>query len=341
MESVELQFCGKTYAVPKKYLIGLLEHRGLLTATSYAVESSVPLETFEAFLASLQTQTNVSVTKENAASLWLLGKEFALPELLSECSSFSFELLLALSERVSVLEREIRLSGTGQVEDRLEAQEEELESLSSRFEALESKLSRTEVLIEGSKCEPVKSLLWLRGGIERLVGMSASAAKSRRELPTADLNGIISYLTAKHGGNVHERGLVRIASKSVQDDDALWAPKNVADLTLGSRFWSGNEPGQWICWDFGEMRVRVAHYTIEGYSLKSWVVEGSPDGEGWQVIDRQKGLLDFKDGPNTVVFDASNPVECRFIRLTQTDRNHCRDNELLLYAVEFFGTLWD
>jgi hypothetical protein len=33
------------------------------------------------------------------------------------------------------------------------------------------------------------------------------------------LEGIISYLTKKHGGNVHEKGIVTIASKSVYDDD--------------------------------------------------------------------------------------------------------------------------
>jgi hypothetical protein len=126
------------------------------------VESSVPVEIFESFLASLQTQRKVSVTKKNVASLSFLAKEFFLSELLSECS---FDLLLTLRERVSVLEQQTQQSGSGEAEDRLETQEEGLESLSSRFEKLEWKLSKTEVLIEGNESGAVKSLFCLREGI--------------------------------------------------------------------------------------------------------------------------------------------------------------------------------
>jgi hypothetical protein len=87
------------------------------------------------------------------------------------------------------------------------------------------------------------------------------------------LDGIISYLTKKHSGNVQEKGIVRITSKSVSDNPK-WVLKNVADLTSNSCFWSKDEPGQWVCWDFGEMRVRPTRYTINGEDLKSWVVEG-------------------------------------------------------------------
>jgi hypothetical protein len=141
---LELRFHGKAYAVPKKFVVDLLDQRNMSASTSYAVESSVPVEIFEAFVGSLQTQRKVSVTKENAASLSFLAKEFFLSELLSECS---FDLLMTLRERVSVLERQTQQSVSCEVEDRLETQEEGLESLISRFEKLEGKLSKTEVLI--------------------------------------------------------------------------------------------------------------------------------------------------------------------------------------------------
>jgi hypothetical protein len=98
------------------------------------------------------------------------------------------------------------------------------------------------------------------------------------------LDGIISHLSQKHGGNVHEKGIVTITSKSVHKDD----PKYVADLTSDSRFKSKYyyDPGQWICRDFGEMCVRPTHYTIMTEYLKSWVVEGSLDGRSWTEIDR-------------------------------------------------------
>jgi hypothetical protein len=152
------------------------------------------------------------------------------------------------------------------------------------------------------------------------------------------LDGIISYLTQKHGGNVHEKGIVTITSKSVSNDDPKYAPKNVADLTSDSSFMSKNEPGQWICWDFGEMRIRPTHYTIRTQYLKSWVVEGSLDGRSWTEIDRQTDNQHFKK-LNRASFAVSNPAEFRFIRLTQTGKRTYGDDYLSLQAVEFFGTL--
>jgi hypothetical protein len=79
------------------------------------------------------------------------------------------------------------------------------------------------------------------------------------------LEGIISYLTKEHGGNVHKKGIVTITSKSLFG--AAWAVLNVADLTSHLNFVSKNEPGQWICWDFGERRIRPTQYTIAAQIL--------------------------------------------------------------------------
>jgi hypothetical protein len=314
---LEVRFHGKAYAVPKKFVVDLLDQRNLLAASSYAVESSVPVEVLEAFVASLQTQRKVSVMKENAGYPLFLAMEFFLSELLSECS---FDLLMNLRERVSVLERQTQPSSPDEVRGGLETQEEGLESLSSRFEKLEGKLSKREVLIGGKESGRVTSLLCLRDSIERLVGQasepSSGIAKSESPPPTPErslskaefpmkapqsLEGIISYLTKKHGGNVHEKGIVTITSKSVVNDNGRYPLKNVADLTSDSGFnsvsdscfISKNEPGQWICWDFREMRVRPTHYTIKAIYLKSWVVEGSLDGESWAEIDQQTNNQDF------------------------------------------------
>jgi hypothetical protein len=78
----------------------------------------------------------------------------------------------------------------------------------------------------------------------------------------------ISDLTQKHAGNVHDQGIVTITSKSVSSDSPETVPVNVADLTTSSDFLSDNTPDQWICWDFGEMRVRPTHYTIQSFRLK-------------------------------------------------------------------------
>jgi hypothetical protein len=157
--------------------------------------------------------------------------------------------------------------------------------------------------------------------------------------PNLKLEGIISYLTKKHGGNVREKGIVTITSNAVARN-ADCGPKNVGDLTSNSPFCSRGEPGEWVCWDFRKMRVRPTHYTLRTPELRSWVVEGSQDGESWTELDRQRNNQDFKTGAKqTSSFAVSNSPECRFIRLTQTARNHLNSDHLFFCAVEFFGTL--
>jgi hypothetical protein len=154
--------------------------------------------------------------------------------------------------------------------------------------------------------------------------------------------GVILYLTKRHGGNVHAKGIVTITSNSVLAADC--GPANVADLNPSSYFCSKDAPGEWICWDFHEMRLHPTHYRIQSRQIKSWVVEGSVDGANWTEIDRKTDTEDFKSRtgpPSMSSFPVSNPAESRFIRLTQTDRRHSNDNELWLGAVEFFGTLYE
>jgi hypothetical protein len=169
-----------------------------------------------------------------------------------------------------------------------------------------------------------------------------------RRLPSSDkkvefalkeaesFEGIISYLTGKHGGNVHDKGIVTITSKYVWDDRC--AVQNLADLTSEMYFGSENEPGQWVCWDFHEMRVRPAHYTIRCVNLKSWVIEGSLDFVNWTEIDRKTDNEDFKVW-GTAWFGVSKSAECRFIRLTETGKRHWPDDYLWIQTFEIFGTL--
>jgi hypothetical protein len=153
--------------------------------------------------------------------------------------------------------------------------------------------------------------------------------------------GIISYLTVKHGGNVQDKGIVTITAKSVYSDDPRYALVNIADLTSVSYFCSTPEPGQWICWNFRENRVRPTHYTIKSRwnRLKSWLVESSQDGENWTEIDRRTDNWDMNGEPWTASFAVCNSVECHFIRLTQTGKNHYDTYHLSIDSVEFFGTL--
>jgi hypothetical protein len=158
------------------------------------------------------------------------------------------------------------------------------------------------------------------------------------------LDGIISHLTEKHGGNVHENRIATITSKSVFDADPRWALKNVADLTARSAFWSQNDLDQWVCWDFREMRIHPTHYTIQSTVLSAWILEGSVDRQAWIEIDRQTENEDLI-AIGTASCAVSTAESFRCIRLTQTGTNRRRtersngDNCLSLLAVEFFGSI--
>jgi hypothetical protein len=89
------------------------------------------------------------------------------------------------------------------------------------------------------------------------------------------------------------------------------------------------------------MRVRPTHYTIGACDVKSWIVEGSEDGQEWTEIDRRIDNQDFSSWTATAAsFDILQSSEFRFIRLTQTGKRHDGRGYLSLRAVEFFGTLF-
>jgi predicted nucleic acid-binding Zn-ribbon protein len=479
MAMLNLVVRGKSFPVPKKCLFKLLEeHQELFEAKTYAVQSPVPLDIVETFVASLQTQSKISVTKENAASLSLLSSEFFRPELAAECAIFSgpVDPISSLSDRVCKLELQVSSFSNppGKIEEEIESQERRVENLRleverqresiegkvarvasrvsafsnqqrkieqkiesqdrrleslrsevekqresfdrklavvvSRFDAIRSEFetlrgevravkdsARGEIGQLKSETERVANSVSgleslrpefadLRVAVQRLQqdfgkvsgakpGDSSEPGKApatskpvppvrvpptpkpfpsakpppasptshgpvaipRKE--TEPLEGIISYLTKKYGGNVQKKGIVIITSKSIVQDDPRRAPENVADLTSISTFWSKDEPRQWVCWDFRDMRVCPTHYTITSWSLKSWVVEGSSSGGSWTVIDRQSNRHDFETDWKTASFPVATPAAFRFIRLTQTDKKTNGSDALPLRAVEFFGTL--
>jgi hypothetical protein len=160
------------------------------------------------------------------------------------------------------------------------------------------------------------------------------------------LDGIMSYLGGKCGGNVHDKGVVTITSKSIAyDKDTEYAPRNVANFAEKSEFWSKNSSEQWIRWDFQKKSILPTHYSVGsglGWALRSWVIEGSMDGTNWTELDRRSDNSDLHGGHWTVAsFPISHPIECRIIRLTQTGENHRKDLSLAMSVFEVFGTLFE
>jgi hypothetical protein len=349
-------------------------HPDLYDNPSYDMESQVEVEDCQTFLNFLQTQDESLIIAGNWRSLLALAVEFGASRLIEVCTAVGeAEACAKLTDRVlrledSVLQQvgicEMIERDCGRVQGEflsahLHGISGEIVKMRDEIEARFSLLSAT---WESSQVAIEESIVSLRSEVEevklrtevdldavwRSIRVLSETVETdhlkqlkKTEYPLkADesLDGIISYLTQRHGGNVHEMGTVAITSKSVLDDNSKAGPQNVADLASGLRFCSKDEPDQWVCWDFRERRVRTTHYTIWSLVLKSWVVEGSPDGENWTEIDRQADRPAF-NCMGTASFVVSDPAEFRFIRLIQTGKSRVGSDDLLLRAVEFFGIL--
>jgi hypothetical protein len=166
---------------------------------------------------------------------------------------------------------------------------------------------------------------------------------------SAPLEGIISYLTREYGGNVHDRGIVTVTSSEPYSSDSSYAAKNAADLTADSYFYSKNAPNQWLCYDFGDRRIILTHYSIrsryngsaDDLYPKSWVIEILNEGSNWEEVDRRENDSSLKGRNQTQLFKVSRLVECRLVRLRQVGKNHysSSDDRLVISGFEIFGLL--
>jgi hypothetical protein len=154
------------------------------------------------------------------------------------------------------------------------------------------------------------------------------------------LDGIIAGLTRKHGGNVHDRGIVDVSGTSACGSNVA---QNAVDLEEHQRncFESRSEPNQWLCYYFDARRIELTAYSIaarpNGPFLRSWIVEGSEDGLTWITLDERKDNTEANSSHPIATFVVSNRMECRFIRLRQTGNNASGDHRLRLYGFEVFG----
>jgi FtsZ-binding cell division protein ZapB len=156
------------------------------------------------------------------------------------------------------------------------------------------------------------------------------------------LNGIMAYLAAKCGGNVHDKGVVEITASSV----GRGAPRDVADIESDDNLETWNKPGQWICFDFKTLRIELTHYAIRtvelernGEHMKNWAIEGSEDGVLWTELDRQENNEDLNGKSAEKAFAVSEHGRFGKIRLRQVGLNHSRNYVLTLQAFELFGSL--
>jgi hypothetical protein len=150
------------------------------------------------------------------------------------------------------------------------------------------------------------------------------------------LNGIINHLFTRCRGNIALKGIVEITSKSVIQDPEFpdydimsesdrYSVTNLGDPN-GGAFISDVGWDEWICWNFGEMRIRPTHFFLPNSNVSPAILEGLTVDLNWIELGRATFC--------SSIVSVSNPFECFRIRLTSP--GCCR---IRIGSFEIFGSL--
>jgi hypothetical protein len=149
--------------------------------------------------------------------------------------------------------------------------------------------------------------------------------------PNVRLGGIISYLTAKHGGNPAELGIVGVKS-------------SFSELPSGRPTPSFHSM-QWLELDFKDMSIHVTHYLIQprqdqgGRLPDGWVVEVGDNGSEWSQVDR-RCYRHERIGPGVQhIFPIAAPRPGRYFRVQELGPGCRCDDYFAFTSLEIFGRL--
>lgn len=160
-------------------------------------------------------------------------------------------------------------------------------------------------------------------------------------------SGILNHLRKKSNGNIENE--VNITASSIYNNDARHQPRNVVCYeNNGNEFYSKNQEGNWLCFDFKEHRIIPTDYTIKSYDCienyrctKSWVIEISNDNENWEVIDEENNCSYVNGKLRMHTFHIQKPPnkESRYIRIKSTSQCWNGEYYFNIGKFEIYGTL--
>jgi hypothetical protein len=113
-----------------------------------------------------------------------------------------------------------------------------------------------------------------------------------------------------------------------------------AKLLLDRRFAyrSSPTPGQWVCFNFGQLEVRVTHYVFQalpmGRGPANWELQGRKEGASWVSLDRKEGVDYFARGNSARVLLVSAEIPVNQIRIKMIGTEGIN-----LRFVEFYGAV--
>jgi hypothetical protein len=156
-------------------------------------------------------------------------------------------------------------------------------------------------------------------------------------------SGLIRRLSIDCGVNVHAKQIVNISCSGTDHGNC----SQVVDY-VGTDYWhSRNSPDSWIQFEFKTVMISVTGYALKSSGnscqfLRQWELRGSNDEQNWDILDRRNTQeLDgtYITKTFTTSVGLSGAKSYRYIRLTQTAKNACGQDYLMLSQVEFFGSL--
>jgi hypothetical protein len=158
------------------------------------------------------------------------------------------------------------------------------------------------------------------------------------------MDGILTHLTAKHGGHLVDSGRLSITASGVGSVQVC-PVRSLGTVGNQNVFFTPDAANSWVCYDFGDARISLTHYSIrnrcdyDGHHLRTWRLEGSVDGLSWTELDREENneRLSGKGTIASFAIAARHRKAFRMIRLQQTGKNSSGNDHLMLAGVEFFG----
>lgn len=174
-------------------------------------------------------------------------------------------------------------------------------------------------------------------------------------------DGIIQHLTVVIGGNVDEKGVVKVSMPSVFEgkDGTRYLAKyavNINDQTNYAQ--SDNTQNSYLRYDFIDRKVLPTHYSIRSRHdgtygptnnhLQNWVIEGSNTGleNDWTILDKRDNIKSLDDINAFQTFEIQCKFESeigfRFLQIRQIGYNTTnRSYHLTISALEYFGSLFE
>lgn len=157
-----------------------------------------------------------------------------------------------------------------------------------------------------------------------------------------EFDGILSYLTKKTGGNIHDNGTIKITSNSIEGNNH---PKNAVDYERNNIYHSKNQCDSYIVIDFKDKSIQVSGYLIQSANedsvhLKNWVIEVSENGRNWIEIDRQTNHSKLNGFNNKKLFYIKKPHRkfYKFLRLRETGESW-NQNYIGFTFIELYGKI--